>query len=505
MNLDNLQFKASVRSGWQAIDLGFLMARAWWRPLFISGALPATLLFLPLLFLLPSDPVWAVVIIWWLAPFWERLPLYFASRKIFGEIVSQAVVFSQLKSLYLNDAIPWLLWRRFGFQRAFDAPVSVLEQLRGSPRSARINVLHGKYSDVALWNQFVCFLTELIFFLGMWILVDFFIPEDLGYHAFDVNNDLTLAGEWLIAAAAFFALIFITPFHAMAGFALYLNRRIELEAWDIEITFRNLAQRKRRSTKSAAALLLATLMASLIFAGTPSTSYATARHDKSSARTLIAEVLQGEAFGQEETERKWRFKNWYDDWYEENQDTIPEWIIEFIEWWENNFDMSGYQESLNTTAGWIKIVLIIVFITLFAYLFYRFREPLKNLRYVKNRQLAPRVMFGLDVTPESLPEDVPAQAMSLWHAGRHRDALSLLYRASLSRLIERYQFSFRSSHTEAECAALVRAHGFDSLSAYFAQLTGAWRRLAYGHQLPENSAMENLCSNWSVEMSSGPG
>ena len=212
MNLDNLQFKASVRSGWQAIDLGFLMARAWWRPLFISGALPATLLFLPLLFLLPSDPVWAVVIIWWLAPFWERLPLYFASRKIFGEIVSQTVVFSQLKSLYLNDAIPWLLWRRFGFQRAFDAPVSVLEQLRGSPRSARINVLHGKYSDVALWNQFVCFLTELIFCLGMWILVDFFIPENLGYHAFDVNNDLTLAGEWHIAAAAFFALIFIMPF-----------------------------------------------------------------------------------------------------------------------------------------------------------------------------------------------------------------------------------------------------------------------------------------------------
>ena len=31
MNLDKLQVNACIRSGWQAVDLGFLMAQAWWR------------------------------------------------------------------------------------------------------------------------------------------------------------------------------------------------------------------------------------------------------------------------------------------------------------------------------------------------------------------------------------------------------------------------------------------------------------------------------------------
>ena len=39
MNLDKLQVNACIRSGWQAIDLGFLMARAWWRKLYLAGLL----------------------------------------------------------------------------------------------------------------------------------------------------------------------------------------------------------------------------------------------------------------------------------------------------------------------------------------------------------------------------------------------------------------------------------------------------------------------------------
>ena len=111
--------------------------------------------------------------------------------------------------------------------------------------------------------------------------------------------------------------------------------------------------------------------------------------------------------------------------------------------------------------------------------------------------------FGLDVTPESLPENVTQQALRLWREGASREALSLLYRASLSRLIDRYELAFRSSHTEAECAALVRAHGIESLSEYFWELTQTWRRLAYGHQLPSEGDLQALCEGWNRELSSG--
>ena len=33
--------------------------------------------------------------------------------------------------------------------------------------------------------------------------------------------------------------LFLEPFYVAAGFALYLNRRAELEAWDIEQEFRH--------------------------------------------------------------------------------------------------------------------------------------------------------------------------------------------------------------------------------------------------------------------------
>ena len=34
------------------------------------------------------------------------------------------------------------------------------------------------------------------------------------------------------------AVLFVEPFYVAAGFGMYLNRRAELEAWDIEQEFR---------------------------------------------------------------------------------------------------------------------------------------------------------------------------------------------------------------------------------------------------------------------------
>ena len=100
MDLDKLQFRAAVRSGWQALDLGFLMARQWWRPLIITAAVPPLLLLLPLLVIFWDQPFWAGFIIWWLKPFWERLPLYLASRKIFAEETGEIDVIGNIKKLY---------------------------------------------------------------------------------------------------------------------------------------------------------------------------------------------------------------------------------------------------------------------------------------------------------------------------------------------------------------------------------------------------------------------
>ena len=475
------------------------MASAWWRPLFVVGALPPMILFIALLIIFSDNPFLAGFIIWWLKPFWERLPLFFGSRMVFGDESGQVEILWQTKSLYLQDTVSWLLWRRLSFQRAFDAPVTVLEGLSGKARRSRLRVLHGKHNDIAVGNQAICFCFEWICCSGIATLVLFFIPDDFGLEVYDTVEELTLAGQWLYTVCWFIAMTLVMPFHTMAGFALYLNRRIELEAWDIEITFRNLANRKHQSTQKIVQLMSAALLAILITLTTPSTSYAEVNHDNTSASQLVDEVLQGEDFGQEISVRKWRFKNLI----EENEDKIPEWLINFIEWWENNVDFgsdSDGENTLLTTAAWLKLLLITLAVVLFVYLLYRFRGPIRSLQRGQKRESTPEVMFGLDVRPESLPNDIPAQVMSFWRDNRHRDALGLLYRASLSRLIEQHALAFKSSYTEAECAALVKSRGIDSLSNYFAGLTRIWCHLAYGHELPAIEAIENLCEGWSAEM-----
>ena len=43
----------------------------------------------------------------------------------------------------------------------------------------------------------------------------------------------------LISSIAYaIAVLFLEPFYVAAGFGMYLNRRAELEAWDIEQEFR---------------------------------------------------------------------------------------------------------------------------------------------------------------------------------------------------------------------------------------------------------------------------
>ena len=60
-----------------------------------------------------------------------------------------------------------------------------------------------------------------------------------GDQQFDLSQ--LLAGDeagqqivfWYSAAYAL-VVMFLEPFYVAAGFALYLNRRVELEAWDVE-------------------------------------------------------------------------------------------------------------------------------------------------------------------------------------------------------------------------------------------------------------------------------
>ena len=91
-------------------------------------------------------------------------------------------------------------------------------------------------NDAQIWTMIGCF-TALMF--GMLSLFSWFAPEgmkpDLAF-IFDPERQGEL--QFVVALAYAATVAIVEPFFVAAGFGLYLNRRVELEAWDIEQEFR---------------------------------------------------------------------------------------------------------------------------------------------------------------------------------------------------------------------------------------------------------------------------
>ena len=124
MNIENMSVAVRPRSPSEAIDLGFVMARNWWKRLALAWFLVATPIFL-ISHIVFADRLWlAILIVWWCKPLYEQLPLFLLSRYLFGQFPSYSEYKKSLFSITLRQAIANLTWRRFNPSRSFDAPVT---------------------------------------------------------------------------------------------------------------------------------------------------------------------------------------------------------------------------------------------------------------------------------------------------------------------------------------------------------------------------------------------
>lgn len=518
MDLSRIRVEARLRRPWEAIDLGFVLARQWWRPLFLSWVIPSFVLYTVLSILFYQRAWVAPLVVWWLKPFWDRGPLYVASRALFGEHLGVRQVLNALFGLYKTDWLAWLCWRRFSLSRAYDMPVTVLENLHGRSRQSRLAVFRSHHAGAAHWLTAICtHLEGLTIFGAIGLLILMLPPQS----QFDIM-EIILAEKGVVPHIAgllsYIAMALLAPLYTTAGFALYISRRIELEAWDIEIRFRHLAatQKKQAHTVLRSACLLLAL--SLLWGSTQSIDAAptaeggkTVMADESASaslltspqqqsKVLIDDVLAGGDFHKRVQLKGWRLKNRQSEEGEEGH-AVPAWLQAVLDFFgRHGKQLDALRGLFSMGARGVEIMLWVIAVSLLLWFFYRYRESLRQfIRAEKGRvdkPTSPGVLFGLDVTQNSLPEDVPAQVQALWQAEQYRAALSLLYRATLSSLIHRYDFAFNDGHTEGECAAIVRQRGDLRLSAYTEQLTHCWQQLAYGHRLPESELVAVMCHQW---------
>jgi hypothetical protein len=513
MQLDQLKLALRRRSPWEALDLGLVMLRRWHSPVYrvwCATFLPFALLAIALLW---QWPVVAMLLIWWLKPLFDRILLKVFAEASFGAAPSVRDVWRALPGLLRHSGLlAGLTLRRFNTHRSFDLPVWQLEGQRGKTGRARLRILGRKTSSYAFWLTFVCAHFVVIFEFGLVALIDFFTPSD-GMPAFSWAD--LVAGEsedWHVHAfnlAWVAAESVVEPFFVAAGFSLYLNRRSELEGWDIEVAFRRMAARQVEAASATSpalgrAAIIALLAGSLAgtlgypvdtFAEeTPSevvreqTPAATKRPD-GAIRKLTEQVLADPAFGRKVEDTSWRPRK--QD--KEDKTDMPWWVKQLI---------SLAELLASGTRGLIYLVLFLAAVALLV-LIYRYRHLALGYRAPPFKQ--PDTLFGLDLRPASLPDDIAGAALVELNAGRYAAALSLLYRGTLVALIRRQHIEFRAGDTEDVCLRRVSGRIDAQAAIYFAQLLDAWKRTAYAETPPDAASARDLCQRWAQHFAAPDG
>ncbi len=523
MELEQLAIEVRERKGWSAIDLGFALARQWWRGLFLSWLLPALATFTLFHLVLYKYPGIAMLLTWWLKPLYDRFPLYILSKRLFGEEVPVSTCLRNWRRVCACDPLPWLLWRRFNPLRSFVLPVTVLEGLRSKARQRRVGTLEMRASIYAMWLTTICIHIETLLVLATLFAVFLLVPPQIDMDLFSLiaerEGALLYGGNLL----SLLAMALVAPFYVSGGFMLYINRRIELEAWDIELAFRALAARLHKLSLS----VIAGLVFAMAFAGAAPTVLASEGDMSQSAvaqatiepnsigleqpttdpaftaayaQEQISAVLDGEAFHQVVTIAEWRWKHADEN---EAEGTIPEWIIRLVEilgklWPDWDGDTAS---TLETIAWLLRAAVIAILLYLFTRFFLQYRSTLGRWFGLDESSTGedvapPQRLFGMAVSQESLPGDIPAEVTGLWGRGERRAALALLYRGALSQFLHRYEVPFTEALTELECAELVAARSESRYSQYFRDMTRGWMQLAYGHIEPEQLWVELQCERW---------
>jgi hypothetical protein len=456
-----------------------MLAREWFLPLWLLWMLSALPLML-LLALLPI-PLWlAGVLLWWFKPLYEPPLLYWLGRRLFGERLSWRELRAAWPRVVLPQLLANLTWRRLHPARSFLMPVSVLERLKGKARSQRIRVLSRK-SNAASWLTIIGIHFEIAFELGFISLVVMLIPEELLWISLqDYLFQPDAISQWIQQVSALLAMSMVAPFYVAGGFALYLTRRSELEGWDIELGLRRMAQRR---SAAAASWIGALVLCGLVAWGMPTTPLQAGEVDRQTVRSLIEEVLADEAFGRDQEATRWEYVgDASDDSLEDNA---------FFEWLEKSAEgIAAFSELLLWLGGG----------GLLAYLIYWFvsNRELRPGGFGGGRKgrLMPTQIAGLDLRPESLPDDPASEAERLIGSGDYRGALSLLYRGALSALIHHHALDIPHGATEGECQRLVAHQLEQTLVSCFSSLTSLWLRQAYGHRPPGRDQALALCREW---------
>ncbi|MGH8061924.1 MAG: DUF4129 domain-containing protein [Pseudoxanthomonas sp.] len=497
MRLEQMTVHLRERSAWEAVELGTALVRrhaaAIWKPW--------VLLTLPLFVALNAatwwiDSLWlAGFLMWWLKPAFDRIPLFVISRATFGATPTLGETLSAQLRWGWKPLLHHLTWRRFSPARSLFLPIDLLEGVHGTRLRERRRVLGGAaYGNAALLT-FVCINFEASLFFACIASILMFLPIDELPETMRVGWALiTEQMPWWVQLTcnlfAWIAVSIIEPFFVGAGFGLYLNRRTQIEAWDVEIAFRRLRARLTAAATSFA-LVLALLGAAIQFpaqaqeknpppepAATPAEVFGDQLVDDQAFRKAVDQAYKDPLLDSKRKQATWEKRDKTKP--KEPKKTDLSWLSGVV----------GIFAFIAEWGLWIVVAILVVLLLVSM----RYWLPWMRGSLRRHKPLPADVETEALSIPEILPDDVPTEARRLWAQGKPRHALALLYRASVETMAQRAGVALVPGATESECLRASRRMPDGEDRSLFARMVRVWQYAAYAQQLPAAEEFDDLVS-----------
>lgn len=239
MQVDALAIRLRTRAPLEAADLGVRLCQANAGQVYRCYAVVAlpivivTLATVEIAGWLPS------VLLWWLKPWLDRTVLFVLSRAAFGQNTTVRDLWRSQVSVWWRQLLITLTLRRLSPWRSFTQPVYQLEGLRLRDLGRRVLQIRRGRTGQALLMTSAFSWAEFALSLALLSLSFWFAPQmEEAPLPMLLSGASSMTVSLVTSLCYALVVLFLEPFYVAAGFAMYLNRRAELEAWDIEQEFR---------------------------------------------------------------------------------------------------------------------------------------------------------------------------------------------------------------------------------------------------------------------------
>jgi len=235
MQLDALALRMRPRAPLEAADLGVRLCQHAAGSVYACYAVvyvPVAALALAAFEIASWLPT---LLLFWSKPWLDRTILFVLSRAAFGQATTVKQLLEARRQVWGGQIFLTWTWRRLSPWRSFTQPVYQLEGLPFGKIRGRVKQVRRRKGGTALLMTSAFATAETCLAVTVLSLLIWFAPGESGAGLAEVLFDPSSAFFEAATAVAYAIVVgFLEPFYVAAGFAMYLNRRAELEAWDVE-------------------------------------------------------------------------------------------------------------------------------------------------------------------------------------------------------------------------------------------------------------------------------